>query len=162
MFSKTLFLLLASIVTQTFATYNLVQNYSGDAFYQNFDFVSTSSAYPHEVSNQTKFSDPDPTDGHVQFQTLEAANSTGLAGFIQGKNSTTEAIFMSVDSRNVAPDGRGAVRVSSKQSFTHALVVADIVHMPGGICGTWPAFWMLGPDWPVSLLLNFETSQSLT
>jgi hypothetical protein len=20
--------------------------------------------------------------------------------------------------------------------------------MPGGICGTWPAFWLLGPNWP--------------
>ena len=20
--------------------------------------------------------------------------------------------------------------------------------MPGGICGTWPGFWMVGPDWP--------------
>jgi len=22
--------------------------------------------------------------------------------------------------------------------------------MPGGICGTWPAFWLFGPDWPDS------------
>lgn len=22
--------------------------------------------------------------------------------------------------------------------------------MPGGACGTWPAFWMLGPNWPVN------------
>ena len=22
--------------------------------------------------------------------------------------------------------------------------------MPGGICGTWPAFWMFGPNWPAS------------
>ena len=105
---------------------------------------------------EQQFSDPDPTDGHVQFQTLEAANSTGLAGFIQDPSSTSKAIYMSVDSKEVAPDGRGAVRVSSKQQFNHALVIADIVHMPGGICGTWPAFWMLGPDWPVSLLPDFE------
>jgi hypothetical protein len=117
MFRTFLLLLLASILSQTFATYTLVQDYSGDAFYQNFEF----------------FTDPDPTDGHVQYQSLEAANSTGLAGFVQGDNAT-KAIFMSVDSTAVAPDGRGSVRVSSKQSFNHALVIADIAHMPGGIC----------------------------
>ena len=25
--------------------------------------------------------------------------------------------------------------------------MADIAHMPVG-CGTWPAFWLLGPEWP--------------
>ncbi len=71
------------------------------------------------------------------------ANDTGLAGFTTGGDATN-AIYMGVDATAIAPDGRGAVRVSSKQSFQHALVIADIVHMPGGICGTWPAFWMLG------------------
>ena len=42
MFSSIL-LLLASIFVQAFASYNIVQDYSGDAFYQNFDFVSASS-----------------------------------------------------------------------------------------------------------------------
>lgn len=124
-------LLVSGFIHSSDAAYQLVQDYSGDAFYQGFQF----------------FTEPDPTDGHVQFQSLQAANSTGLAGFIEVGNSS-KAVFMGVDSKSVAPNGRGAIRVSSTQTFQHALVVADIQHMPGGICGTWPAFWMLGANWP--------------
>lgn len=35
--------------------------------------------------------------------------------------------------------GRNSVRISTKKSWTHGLFIADIKHMPGGICGTWPA-----------------------
>jgi hypothetical protein len=35
--------------------------------------------------------------------------------------------------------GRNSVRLVSKKSWTHGLFIADIAHMPGGICGTWPA-----------------------
>ncbi|EHY55154.1 hypothetical protein HRR83_005595 [Exophiala dermatitidis] len=127
-----IFLLLASVHCQlTFAAYQLVQDYSGDAFYKGFDF----------------FTDADPTDGLVQFKSLEEANSTGLAGFIDAGNSSF-AIFMGVDTKEVAPQGRASVRVASTQTFQHALVIADISHMPGGVCGSWPAFWMVGADWP--------------
>ena len=61
--------------------------------------------------------------------------------------NATNAIYMGVDTTSEAPDGRGSVRVSSAKSYQHALVVADIVHMPS-VCGTWPAFWMVGDDWP--------------
>jgi beta-glucanase (GH16 family) len=42
------------------------------------------------------------------------------------------------------------VRLTSKNSYTHGLVILDLAHMPGGVCGTWPAFWMVGPNWPNS------------
>lgn len=126
------YLLLVSIFSRTtLATYQLLQDYSGDAFWQGFDF----------------FTGADPTEGLVQYKSLEEANSTSLAGFIDGGNSSF-AIYMGVDTEKVAPEGRASVRVSSTQTFQHALVIADIVHMPGGVCGTWPAFWMLGADWP--------------
>lgn len=48
-------------------------------------------------------------------------------------------IYMGVDYQNVAPTGRASVRVSSKKSYERVLVIADIEHMPGGICATWPA-----------------------
>lgn len=35
--------------------------------------------------------------------------------------------------------GRPSVRIESKKSWTHGLFIAKIDHMPGGICGTWPA-----------------------
>ena len=54
-----------------------------------------------------------------------------------------------------AADARPSVRVSSRASFDvntfggsdTLLVVADIAHAPTG-CAVWPAFWMLGPQWP--------------
>lgn len=35
--------------------------------------------------------------------------------------------------------GRASARIESKKTFTHGLIISDIAHMPGGICGTWPA-----------------------
>lgn len=57
---------------------------------------------------------------------------------------------MAADSSNVASGrGRSAVRVESKTSYNHGLIILDLNHMPEG-CGTWPAFWLYGPDWPTS------------
>lgn len=128
--------LLVSITILSFtrtalAAYVLADDYSGEAFFQSFEF----------------FTGPDPTNGHVQFQSMESANATGLAGFMDGGNATN-AIYMGVDSTNQAPNGRDSVRVQSQKSYMHALVIADIVHMPGSVCGTWPAFWMVGDQWP--------------
>jgi len=49
--------------------------------------------------------------------------------------------------------GRDAVRLTSKQTWsvkpgspTYVYVI-DLNHMPTG-CGTWPAWWFVGPNWP--------------
>ena len=34
------------------------------------------------------------------------------------------------------PTGRETVRITSKQSFTHGLIISDLNNMPGGACGT--------------------------
>ncbi len=44
--------------------------------------------------------------------------------------------------------GRPSVRISTEKVWTHGLFIGDFAHAPGGICGTWPAFWTLGPNWP--------------
>lgn len=57
---------------------------------------------------------------------------------------------MGVDTKNLYPSngpGRPSVRISSVASYTHALYILNLSHMPTG-CGTWPAFWSLGPNWP--------------
>ena len=111
------------------ANYAIANTFDNTNFFNEFDF----------------FNGADPTNGFVKFSTSAAANTSGLAGF-----SGTQ-VYLGVDSTTVNPSGgRGAVRLSSKNSYTHGLFVADIAHMPGGICGVWPAFWTFGPNWPAS------------
>lgn len=47
--------------------------------------------------------------------------------------------------------GRASVRIETKKTYNDGLYIVDVKHMPGGICGTWPAFWSLGEDhqWPI-------------
>ena len=146
-------LLLVSIfIIRGKASYSLVQDYTGAAnFYNGFEF----------------FTQADPTDGHVQFLSMDEANSSSIAGVINGGDAAM-AVYLAVDSSDVAPNGRNSVRVSSTQSFHHGLVVVDIAHMPGGICGTWPAFWMVGPNWPndgeIDIIegVNDQTTNAMT
>jgi len=57
---------------------------------------------------------------------------------------------MGADHKNVASGrGRNSVRLVSKKAWNYGLVIIDLQHMPTG-CGTWPAFWMVGPNWPNS------------
>lgn len=50
------------------------------------------------------------------------------------------SVYIGVDSSNIARSpGRQSVRLSSTKSYTHGLVILDLEHMPGSICGTWPA-----------------------
>jgi len=118
-------------------TYQLTYDYSGTNFFNNFDF----------------FTGPDPTNGHVKYVGLTDANATSLAGFmpdIPRNNTKVPPVYLGADYTNIATDGRKSTRVVSNQTFNHALIIADILHMPAPVCGTWPAYWLLGTgvDWP--------------
>lgn len=120
--------------------YQLAYDYSGANFINNFQF----------------YHDKDPTNGHVEYVDLATANSTGLAGFLKvlDTNATANAtgpVFLGVDYKTKSPTaGRKSVRAYSVQKFNQSLVIADILHMPAPVCGTWPAYWMLGSGatWP--------------
>lgn len=76
----------------------------------------------------------DPTQGYVDYISQSDAQSAGLIDTSNGQ------IRMSVDSKNVASGrGRKSVRLTSKAKYNHGLIVLDLEHMPGSICGTWPA-----------------------
>jgi len=112
------------------ATYNIVDTYDSSNFFSEF----------------TLFSGADPTGGFVNYQGDQSSASS--AGLI---NTNNGQIYMGVDYTNVVSTssaGRPSIRVSSNKGYTHGLFIADIAHMPGSICGTWPAFWMFGPSWP--------------
>ncbi|KAF5672495.1 mixed-linked glucanase precursor MLG1 [Fusarium circinatum] len=113
----------------SYSQYSLKTTYDSSNFFEAFEF----------------FNEEDPTHGFVDYVDADAANSEGLAGYVDG------AVYMGVDYQTKNPsNGRRSVRVTSRDAFTHGLFVADIAHMPGSIPGVWPAYWMFGPNWPTS------------
>ncbi|KAL8952035.1 MAG: hypothetical protein Q9222_002022 [Ikaeria aurantiellina] len=87
----------------------------------------------------------DPTHGYVNYVDQATAESSDLYNVSSGQ------VTFGVDHANVASGrGRNSIRLTSKAQYTHGLVVLDLAHMPGSICGAWPAFWMTGPSWPNS------------
>ncbi|PGH36908.1 endo-1,3(4)-beta-glucanase [[Emmonsia] crescens] len=116
-----------SFIVLSQASYTLIDDYAAGNFFQNFDF----------------FTSDDPTHGYVNYLDRAAAESQGLV------STANNAIYMGVDSTNVASGrGRSSVRVASNKAYDKGLIIVDVEHMPGGICGTWPAFWTFGPNWP--------------
>ncbi|ESZ91567.1 putative endo-1,3(4)-beta-glucanase [Sclerotinia borealis F-4128] len=109
------------------AMYNLKDIYNSKNFFSAFSF----------------YTGADPTHGYVSYQSQSAASAQGLI------NTNNGQVYLGVDYKTVNPAaGRASVRLSSNKAYTHGLFIADIAHMPGSICGVWPAFWLVGPNWP--------------
>ncbi|KAL2870600.1 putative GPI anchored endo-1,3(4)-beta-glucanase [Aspergillus lucknowensis] len=92
------------------------------------------------------FDRPDPTNGFVTYTNQSYAEDTGLV-----KITDSGSLYLGVDYDTVlTPDGPGrdSVRIESNEYYDQGLYVIDIQHMPGSVCGTWPAFWTVGPNWP--------------
>lgn len=110
--------LLALFGTTGWAGYVLQDDYfANNAFFDQFTFWDAE----------------DPTQGFVAYQSYNASVDAKLI------SSSTGNIYMGVDSASNTPNGRPSVRITSKKTYSQGLVVVDIEHMPGGICGTWPA-----------------------
>lgn len=125
--SFTLTAALLSALRPANAAYTLVQTYDHTNFFNEFSF----------------FTGTDPTAGYVEYVEQSIAQNAGL---IEIENNQ---VYVGVDHTTYNPaGGRESVRLTSNEVFTHGLFIADIEHMPGGICGTWPAFWTFGPNWP--------------
>lgn len=100
------------------ATYTLLDDYTSSAFFDRFTF----------------FTETDPTHGFVSYVDQSTAQTDGLIS-----TNADGSIYMGVDYTNVASSGRESVRITSDSEYTHGLFILDLAHMPGGICGTWPA-----------------------
>ncbi|KAL9604531.1 MAG: hypothetical protein Q9219_000496 [cf. Caloplaca sp. 3 TL-2023] len=125
------------LLRPSFAAYSLQDDYSGSNFLSGFTF----------------FTDTDPTAGYVDYVD---GQSSGL--FSQSGGS----VKLSVDSSDVASGrGRKSVRLTSKASYNHALIVIDIGHMPANICGVWPALYA-PPFFLISTKLAAPSSTKLT
>nr|ADK55597.1 beta-1,3-1,4-glucanase [Paecilomyces sp. 'thermophila'] len=126
---RSLPILFAGLTSQLAAAYHLVDDYGrGNGFFDKFNF----------------FTGDDPTHGYVDYVSRDVAAGAGLIGERDGRT------YMGVDFTNPASGrGRRSVRLESKNTYEHGLIVIDLAHMPGSVCGTWPAFWTLGTgDWP--------------
>jgi len=84
----------------------------------------------------------DPTNGLVDYLSQADAQSQGLIEIDSSGNA-----IMRVSTTPVVQNLRPSVRIESNQQFTQGIWIMDATHMPTG-CGTWPAFWTLGPNWP--------------
>ena len=55
-------------------------------------------------------------------------------------DDSTPAVKFGVEFANDYPTGgRPSIRIQSKATYNKGLFIADVEHMPGGICGTWPS-----------------------
>ncbi|WFD22383.1 hypothetical protein MEQU1_001053 [Malassezia equina] len=84
------------------------------------------------------------TQGLVNYVDLQTAKNTNLS-YVDGNN-----FVMRVDTTQVQEQGRPSVRIESKQSYTDAVIVLQVSHIPTG-CAVWPAFWTVTKNqqaWP--------------
>lgn len=85
----------------------------------------------------------DPTHGDVHYVDAPTAWNDGLVSI----NDKGHAL-MKVDTTQYREKGkRKSIRIHGTHIFTGGMVLMDAVHMPVG-CGTWPAWWQNGPNWP--------------
>ncbi|THH30175.1 hypothetical protein EUX98_g4019 [Antrodiella citrinella] len=108
------------------SAWKLLQAYQGNTFFNGWDF----------------FTGSDPTNGQVTYVDQGTAQAAGLVNI----NAAGHAV-MSVETTPTVSATRQSVRITTQQTYTGALLIMDSVHMPTG-CGTWPAFWSNGPNWP--------------
>ena len=130
-------LLGAGLAQLGLAAYNIKDDYSADNFASMFSFDTVGvSNHPRNHSYSHTCQEDDPTHGYVNYVDQNTAQSSSLYQVQNGQ------VLLGVDSTNVASGrGRNSVRLTSNAAYTHGLVVLDIDHMPGSICGSWPALY---------------------
>jgi hypothetical protein len=108
---------------------------------QTYTLNSTSQSYP-SFFNAFNFEDnAHPAgSGFASYVNQSYAASNNMIG----QGSAPGSVRIGVDYTSVlqsnATEGRKAIRLDSKVVYGFdSLFVADFTHMPGGICGTWPA-----------------------
>ncbi|KAF9518751.1 glycoside hydrolase family 16 protein [Hydnum rufescens UP504] len=121
--------LFACLLGTVYATeYLLSDRFVGNTFFTGFT---------HEAI-------PDPTHGRVHYVDRATAIKHNLS-WASNSKFTIRADHTTV----LSPSGSGrmSVRLKSNRQWATSVLVLDITHMPRG-CGTWPAFWTLGDNWP--------------
>lgn len=111
------------------AAYTLRRHHTGTNFTSAFEFRQASD-----------YENGDPTSGFVNYLNEAAARSRGLV-----KVLSTGQVYLGADNTTRVPtsaQGRDSIRLEAREAFTNGLLVADIAHMPGSVCGVWPALYV--------------------
>ncbi|KAJ7598964.1 glycoside hydrolase family 16 protein [Mycena floridula] len=87
---------------------------------------------------------PDPTSGRVNYVDAVTARSQNLT------YASSNTFIARSDFKNVlspAGLGRNSFRLKSNKQYSTSVTIFNVRHMPTG-CGTWPALWSFGDEWP--------------
>jgi len=110
------------------ASYTQSDSHSGTGFLQSFSYQAIA----------------DPTHGRVNYVDASTAAADNLT------YASANHFVLRADSWTVLDPngpGRNSVRIQSNKQYTTSVMIFNILHMPQG-CGTWPAVWTVGEDWP--------------
>ncbi|KAH8681270.1 concanavalin A-like lectin/glucanase domain-containing protein [Xylariales sp. PMI_506] len=107
------------------AAYSRIQNYQGQSLLNGFGF----------------FTGPDPNNGFVNYLSQAEAQANHLVAIDATNNNRVRLQADHTTTLTPGGIGRNSVRLTSFEGFTHGLFIADFQHMPGSVCGSWPAFW---------------------
>ncbi|KAJ7599036.1 glycoside hydrolase family 16 protein [Mycena floridula] len=110
------------------ATYQRTANIVGSGFNNAFNYQAIS----------------DPTHGRVNYVDAGTAASQNLT-FASSNSFILRSDFKKTLS--ASGPGRNSVRLQSNKQYTTSVLVFNARHFPEG-CGTWPAIWTVGADWP--------------
>ncbi|KZO94279.1 glycoside hydrolase family 16 protein [Calocera viscosa TUFC12733] len=113
------------------AGFNLLQNWQGSDFFNNWSYYGNYDNL---------------TNGDAVFVTQAVAEAQPQLTFINGAGNA----IVRVDNAStvVYPNKRNTVRLQSVESYgLGSLWVMDAVHLPYG-CSVWPAFWSQAAKWP--------------
>ncbi|ROV97376.1 hypothetical protein VMCG_06843 [Cytospora schulzeri] len=121
--------------------YTLSDVYNYTNFFDKFEFFES-------TIDTNNYEDVDPSHGFVLYQNKSEATRLGLI------QTVGDVSVIKPDTNTVITDptgyGRKSVRLQSITRYNHGLIIADFSHLPQSICGSWPAFWTNGPDWPTT------------
>ncbi|TFK47593.1 hypothetical protein OE88DRAFT_1771177 [Heliocybe sulcata] len=128
--NRLVYLLSILSVLSAVAPYDLVHDYSGQTFFDGWDFYGS-------WDNLTL--------GDVWWLNQQDAFQQGLAQV----NDAGRAVLKVDNTSDVAYGSkRNSVRITTQASYgVGSLWIIDLVHIPYG-CSVWPAFWTMGPLWP--------------
>ncbi|KZT19023.1 glycoside hydrolase family 16 protein [Neolentinus lepideus HHB14362 ss-1] len=125
-------LVLAASFVSPAVTYTLVKEYSGQNFFDDWDFFN---GYDPSTYGDTQYVGP-----------FSAAQSAHLAYV----DSSSGHAFIKVDNTtNVAyPNKRNTIEIYTEDFYpVGSVFIMDAAHLPWG-CSVWPSFWTRGSNWP--------------